>query len=291
MQQKIKDTKHKEQRSEHPKVFKKVKQKSSPPAVRKEFPLHGTTTNESDDIRLNKYVASCGIASRRAADELIKAGKIWVNGKPVSEPGTRVKSKDRITYQGKILKPETNLVYLLMNKPKDTITTSSDDKGRKTVLDIIASKISERVYPVGRLDRMTTGLLILTNDGELAKDLSHPSSEVRKMYHAVLNKNISIPDLQKIAKGVTLEDGLAEVDGVDVLKDAPNEVGITLHSGKNRIIRRIFEHLGYDVIKLDRVAFAGLTKKDLPRGHFRHLTEKEVTLLKHFGNRRKKNKS
>jgi len=248
-----------------------------------------SNTSSPDDIRLNKYVAKCGIASRRAADELIQNGKIWVNGIEVREPGTRIKIKDRVTYQGKLLKPEQNMVYILMNKPKDTITTSNDEKGRKTVLDIVQPKIKERVYPIGRLDRMTTGLLILTNDGELAKTLSHPSSEVRKVYSAVLNKALGLSDLDKIAKGVELEDGKANIDGISYIDGAPkNEIGITLHSGKNRIVRRIFESLGYDVVKLDRVSFAGLTKKDLPRGHFRHLTEKEVTLLKHFGNRKKK---
>lgn len=240
-------------------------------------------------MRLNKYVASCGVASRRAADVLIRAGKVWINGKAVTEPGHRITNKDRITYLGKLLKPETNLVYLLMNKPKDTITTANDEKGRKTVMDIVGSKIEERVYPVGRLDRMTTGLLLLTNDGELAKTLSHPSSEVRKIYHVVLNKNVNPTDLQKIEKGIEMDDGLAEVDGVSYIEgSAQNEVGITLHSGKNRIVRRLFEYLGYEVTKLDRVAYAGLNKKDLPRGHFRSLTPKEITLLKHFGNRKKK---
>ncbi|MGB2846088.1 MAG: pseudouridine synthase [Saprospiraceae bacterium] len=247
--------------------------------------IHG----DEEDIRLNKYVAQCGFASRRAADELIKNGKVWVNGNEVLEPGYRVQPKDRVTYQGKILKPETNMVYLLMNKPKDTITTSKDEKGRKTVLDLVAMKIQERVYPVGRLDRMTTGLLLLTNDGDLAKTLSHPSSEVRKIYHVILDKNVPITDLERIAQGIMLEDGPAEVDHVSHIDGAPkNEVGITLHSGKNRIVRRIFEHLGYEVTKLDRVAYAGLNKKDIPRGHFRHLTDKEVTLLKHFGMRKRK---
>lgn len=262
------------------------------PTNKEDKPILSSRVNKTasiDDIRLNKFVAQCGIASRRAADELIQNGKIWVNGTEVREPGTRINSKDRVTYQGKLLKPEQNLVYLLMNKPKDTITTSSDEKGRKTVLDIVQPKIQERVYPVGRLDRMTTGLLILTNDGDLAKTLSHPGSEVRKVYSAVLNKSLSMIDLDKIAKGVELEDGKAYIDGISYIDGAPkNEIGITLHSGKNRIVRRIFESLGYDVIKLDRVSFAGLTKRDLPRGHFRHLTDKEVTLLKHFGNRKKK---
>lgn len=259
------------------------------PRPEKRKPSSTPAPESTGEMRLNKYVASCGIASRRAADVLIRAGKIWVNGNPVNEPGHHVQTKDRITYQGKVLKPETDLVYLLMNKPKDTITTSSDEKGRKTVMDIIGSKIEQRVYPVGRLDRMTTGLLLLTNDGDLAKVLSHPSSEVRKIYHVVLNKNLNPTDLQKIDQGISLEDGKAEVDGVSYIEGSPlNEVGITLHSGKNRIVRRIFEYLGYEVTKLDRVAYAGLNKKDLPRGHFRSLTAKEITLLKHFGNRKKK---
>ncbi len=252
-----------------------------------------TTTKSldpSEDMRLNKYVALSGIASRRAADALIIEGKVWVNGNEVREPGYRVKEKDRVTYQGKIIKPDLNMIYLLMNKPKDTITTAHDEKGRKTVLDIVRFKIQERVYPVGRLDRMTTGLLLLTNDGDLAKTLSHPSSEVRKIYHVFLDKVLDRQDFEKIAKGLILDDGPANIDGISYIDGSPaNEVGITLHSGKNRIVRRIFEHLGYEVIKLDRVAYAGLNKKDLPRGHFRHLTEKEVTLLKHFG-QRKKNK-
>jgi 23S rRNA pseudouridine2605 synthase len=247
------------------------------------------TPKNTEDIRLNKYIAQCGIASRRAADELIKSGKIKVNGQIIVEPGTRITAKDKISYEGKLLKPESKLVYLLMNKPKDVITTTEDDKGRRTVLDLIQHKVSERIYPVGRLDRNTTGLLLLTNDGELAKILSHPSSEVRKIYHAVLDKKMIPEDLQKIAAGLDLEDGKTYVDGVSFIDGLPpNEIGITIHSGKNRIVRRIFEHLGYEVIKLDRVAYAGLTKRDLPRGHTRALTDKEITLLKHFGVRKKK---
>lgn len=246
-------------------------------------------STDTDEMRLNKYVALAGIASRRAADELIIKGKVWVNGSEILEPGYRVKAKDRVTYQGKIIRPDKNMIYLLMNKPKDTITTTSDEKGRKTVMDIVGMKIKERVYPVGRLDRMTTGLLLLTNDGDLAKVLSHPSSEVRKIYHVVLDKNLHLNDFDKIAKGLVLDDGPANIDGISYIEGTPaNELGITLHSGKNRIVRRIFESLGYEVVKLDRVAYAGLTKKDIPRGSFRHLTDKEVTLLKHFGNRKKK---
>lgn len=243
----------------------------------------------NDEMRLNKYVALSGIASRRAADDLIRNGKVWVNGNEILEPGYRIKEKDRVTYQGKIIRPDKNMIYLLMNKPKDTITTAHDEKGRKTVLDIVQLKIKERVYPVGRLDRMTTGLLLLTNDGDLAKTLSHPSSEVRKIYHVFLDKALQQKDFEKISKGLMLEDGPANIDGISFIDGSPaNEVGITLHSGKNRIVRRIFESLGYEVVKLDRVAYAGLTKKDIPRGNFRHLTDKEVILLKHFGNRKKK---
>ncbi|MEP7321264.1 MAG: pseudouridine synthase [Saprospiraceae bacterium] len=252
-------------------------------------PVSTAKPSSDDEMRLNKYVALSGIASRRAADELIRNGKVWVNGSEILEPGYRIKEKDRVTYQGKIIRPDKNMIYLLMNKPKDTITTAHDEKGRKTVLDIVQMKIKERVYPVGRLDRMTTGLLLLTNDGDLAKTLSHPSSEVRKIYHVFLDKALQQKDFEKISKGMMLEDGPANIDGISFIDGSPaNEVGITLHSGKNRIVRRIFESLGYEVVKLDRVAYAGLTKKDIPRGNFRHLTDKEVTLLKHFGNRKRK---
>ena len=271
--------------SSDPKPPRTIKSKS----VTKARLVAPTPTSTAEDMRLNKYVALSGIASRRAADSLIIEGKVWVNGNEVREPGHRVKEKDRVTYLGKIIKPDQNLIYLLMNKPKDTITTSHDEKGRKTVLDIVQFKIKERVYPIGRLDRMTTGLLLLTNDGDLAKTLSHPSSEVRKIYHVVLDKVLDKLDYEKIIKGLILDDGPAQLDGISFIDGSPaNEVGVTLHSGKNRLVRRIFEHLGYEVIKLDRVAYAGLNKKDLPRGHFRHLTEKEVTLLKHFGLRKKK---
>ena len=175
------------------------------------------------------------------------------------------------------------MVYYLMNKPKDTITTASDEKGRKTVMDLIKNKVKERVYPVGRLDRNTTGLLILTNDGDLALKLSHPRHRVKKIYHVVLDRTLRKPDLEKILAGVQLEDGLAEVDGIDYVDNQPkNEVGITIHIGKNRIVRRIFESLGYQVERLDRVYYAGLTKKDLPRGFVRPLTKQEVIMLKHF---------
>lgn len=234
-------------------------------------------------MRLNKYIAHCGISSRRQAADFVKNGDVTVNGEVVKEPFYVVQPNDKIAFKGKLVKPEANRVYILMNKPKGFLTTVTDDRGRKTVMDLLKGKIEERIFPVGRLDRATTGLLLLTNDGDLAKKLSHPSHKVKKVYHVVLDKPIEKVDVEKIRKGLELEDGVAEVDGLDYVKDAPkNEVGIELHIGKNRIVRRIFEHLGYQVEKLDRMYYAGLTKKDLPRGFFRHLTEKEVIMLKHF---------
>ncbi len=236
-----------------------------------------------DDIRLNKYVAHCGICSRRKADEYIKQGLVKVNGKLANEPGIRIKPTDEVQYKGAIIKPEVRRIYVLMNKPKGTITTSSDEKGRKTVMDLIGTDVKERIFPVGRLDRETTGLLVLTNDGDLAKKLSHPSYNVKKIYHVILDKPVVKNDLQKIREGLNLEDGKAIVDGIDYARNkGKNEVGIEIHIGKNRIVRRIFEHLGYEVIKLDRMYYAGLTKKDLPRGRYKFMDEKEIIMLKHF---------
>lgn len=236
-----------------------------------------------EDIRLNKYVAHCGICSRRKADEHIKQGLVKVNGKVIDQPGHRISPKDEVQFRGEVIKPEVRRIYVLMNKPKGTITTSNDEKGRKTVMDLIGTDVTERIYPVGRLDRETTGLLVLTNDGDLAKKLSHPSYNVKKIYHVVLDKPVVKKDLQKIREGLTLEDGLAIVDGVDYVKNkGKEEVGIEIHIGKNRIVRRIFEHLGYEVIKLDRMYYGGLTKKDLPRGRYKFLDEKEIIMLKHF---------
>ena len=236
-----------------------------------------------DDIRLNKYVAHCGICSRRKADEYIKQGLVKVNGKLANEPGIRIKPTDEVQYKGEIIKPEVRRIYVLMNKPKGTITTSSDEKGRKTVMDLIGTDVKERIFPVGRLDRETTGLLVLTNDGDLAKKLSHPSYNVKKIYHVILDKPVTKNDLQKIREGLNLEDGKAIVDGIDYARNkGKNEVGIEIHIGKNRIVRRIFEHLGYEVVKLDRMYYAGLTKKDLPRGRYKFMDEKEIIMLKHF---------
>jgi 23S rRNA pseudouridine2605 synthase len=238
---------------------------------------------EPEEMRLNKYVAHCGIASRRKADEFIQAGMVTVNDEIVKEPGRRVMPGDKVTFKGKPIKPEDKKVYVLLNKPKNFITTLKDEKNRRTVMDLVSHRIKERIYPVGRLDRNTTGLLLLTNDGELAQKLSHPSHQVKKVYQVVLDKPVSADHLQQIREGLELEDGKAIVDGVSHIEGGkPNEVGIDIHIGRNRIVRRIFEHLGYEVVRLDRMYYAGLTKKDLPRGRFRHLTEREVIMLKHF---------
>lgn len=239
--------------------------------------------DDDDQMRLNKYVALCGVSSRRGAAELIKQGAVYVNGVAVTEIGYRMSPKDVITYKGKVLELVSKKIYILMNKPKDTITTVSDERGRKTVLDIVGRTIKERIYPVGRLDRDTTGLLVLTNDGELAQKLSHPSFKVKKLYHAVLSRPLTKNDLDRIREGLTLEDGKAEVDAINHMEgEAKDQVMIEIHIGKNRIVRRIFEHLGYQVEKLDRVFYGGLTKKDLPRSGYRSLTQQEVIMLKHF---------
>ncbi|MEM9822188.1 MAG: pseudouridine synthase [Bacteroidota bacterium] len=240
-------------------------------------------TEEQEDMRLNKYVAHCGVAARRKASEMIQQGLIQVNGKVVNEPGYRVKKGDRVTYDGKAIEPETEMVYLLMNKPRNTITTLKDERGRRTVMDLIEEKLPVRIFPVGRLDRETTGLLLLTNDGDLAKKLTHPSYEVAKVYHVKLDKDLSSKHLQDIEKGLILEDGPAPVDSIAYVRGkGKNEVGIEIHIGRNRIVRRIFEHLGYQVTHLDRTYYAGLTKKDLPRGRYRYLRKRELLMLRHF---------
>lgn len=238
---------------------------------------------ENEGVRLNKFVASSGVCSRRKAADLVKAGKIKVNGEIKLEPFYLVQDFDKVEYNGRILQQETNKVYLLMNKPKNTITSLSDEKGRKTVMDLIKQDIPERIFPVGRLDFPTTGLLLITNDGDLAKKLAHPSHKVKKFYEVHLDKEINPQDLNKIRAGLELEDGLAPVLGVDYVRGkTKREVGIEIHIGRNRIVRRIFAHLGYTVEKLDRTYYAGLTKKDLPRGRYRHLSKQEVIMLKHF---------
>ncbi|MBC5994183.1 pseudouridine synthase [Pontibacter cellulosilyticus] len=242
-----------------------------------------TNRKEDEDgtIRLNRFIANAGVCSRREADSLIEAGEIKVNGEVITEMGYKVQPSDNVQYGKKILNRE-KLVYVLLNKPKDFITTTEDPEGRKTVMDLVASASKERIFPVGRLDRNTTGLLLFTNDGELAQKLTHPSNNIKKIYQVELDKPVTKADFQKIVEGVELEDGKAEVDDVALLGDSNKFLGLEIHIGRNRIVRRIFEHLGYEVVSLDRVQYASLTKKDVPRGEWRFLTEKEVIRLKFF---------
>ena len=236
---------------------------------------------KGDELRLNRYIANAGVCSRREADSLIAAGEIKVNGEVVTEMGYKVQPTDTVQY-GKTNLNREKLVYVLLNKPKDTITTTEDPEGRRTVMDLVKESSKERIFPVGRLDRNTTGLLLFTNDGEVAQKLSHPSHRNKKIYQVELDQPLTEEHLGQIAAGVELEDGKAEVDDVAVVAGNPHFVGIEIHIGRNRIVRRIFEHLGYDVVSLDRVQYAGLTKKDLPRGKWRFLNEKEVIRLKYF---------
>lgn len=243
-----------------------------------------STPNEDEDgnelVRLNKFISNAGICSRREADDLITAGLISVNGKIVTELGTKISRSDEVKYNNETMRKERH-VYVLLNKPKDFITTADDPEKRNTVMELVASACKERIYPVGRLDRNTTGILLLTNDGELTKKLTHPSSNVAKVYHVELDKNVKLIDLEKIGEGMELEDGFIKVDEIAYANTTDgSQVGIQLHSGRNRIVRRIFESLGYEVKKLDRVSFAGLTKKDLPRGRWRFLTDLEISMLK-----------
>ena len=232
-------------------------------------------------IRLNKFIADAGICSRREADKLIESGAVSVNGKVVVEMGTKVKRTDKVMYGDQTLRSE-KLQYILLNKPKGYISTSSDPHDRKTVMMLVQNACKERIYPVGRLDRNTTGLLLFTNDGDLAKKLTHPKHGVKKLYHVVLDKPLTKNHLLEIAAGIELEDGEIKPDKIayDKTINDKREIGIELHSGRNRIVRRVFEHLGYNVEKLDRVMFASLTKKDILRGKWRALTEKEVNMLK-----------
>jgi 23S rRNA pseudouridine2605 synthase len=237
---------------------------------------------ESEDlIRLNKYVANSGICSRREADELILKGLVVVNGEVIKEMGYKVKKIDHVVFQGKKINPEKP-VYVLLNKPKDFITTTEDPMERKTVMKLVENACEERIFPVGRLDRNTTGLLLFTNDGELAAKLSHPSNEIKKIYQVTLDKALTAKDEEEILEGLTLEDGDAKVDDLQVLSKDRNILGLEIHIGRNRIVRRIFAHLGYEVEALDRVMYAGLDKKDLKRGHYRFLTEQEVIRLKYY---------
>ncbi len=254
--------------------FKGSTRKNFRPRVKKAPVDDGT-------IRLNKYIANAGICSRREADTFIKSGLAQVNGKVITEMGYKVQPGDEVKFDGKRISAEKN-VYILLNKPKGFITTTKDEKNRRTVMDLIENATTARVFPVGRLDRPTTGLLLFTNDGYLTKKLTHPSHLVKKIYHVSLDKELAQEDLEKIIKGVRLiPEGIAHVDQVSYIKGKPKtEIGIEVHIGWNRVIRRIFETLGYEVVKLDRVSFGGLTKKNLKRGDWRKLTDKEVAFLK-----------
>lgn len=231
-------------------------------------------------VRLNKFLANAGICSRREADEYIKAGVITVNGEFVTEMGVKVMHSDKVMFHNQLVRSERK-VYILLNKPKDTVTTVEDTHERRTVIDLVKNACSERIYPVGRLDRNTTGVLLLTNDGDLASRLTHPKYDKKKIYHATLDKPLEIPDFESILAGVELDDEKIAADALEFVKDDDfKQVGIEIHSGQNRVVRRIFEKLGYKVTRLDRVFFAGLTKKNVPRGKYRFLTEREVNMLK-----------
>lgn len=246
-----------------------------------EHRIKSVVTSENAELRLNRYISISGICSRRDADELIQSGRVKVNGEIVTKVGVKVTKKDTVDVDGETIIPEKK-VYLVLNKPKDFVTTMDDPLERKTVMNLIASACKERIYPVGRLDRQTTGVLLFTNDGDLAKKLTHPSYEHKKIYHVFLDKPITPEQLQQIIDGVTLEDGVIKADEINYASENGMEVGIEIHSGKNRIVRRIFEHLGFKIEKLDRVYFAGITKKNLPRGKWRMLSKAEVDILKYY---------
>lgn len=273
---------------ERKEFFEKKRQEQHGVLKKREEPLPPQKTiaraPSTAEMPLNKFLAHSGVCSRRDAADVVKSGKVTVNGKTVSEPGFKVTTKDEVKLDGKKLHPTKDLIYILLNKPKDYLTTTDDPQGRKTVLDLIQHATKERVYPVGRLDRNTSGVLLFTNDGDLSQKLTHPSNEIKKVYAVTLDRPLEKADFEKIMAGVQLEDGLAKVDAI-AFTDAGDrrQVGVELHSGKNRVVRRIFEAVQYDVRNLDRVVFAGLTKKNVPRGKWRFLSEKEVRDLKHFG--------
>ena len=248
---------------------------------RKNFKKPLTTPKKVDvgGIRLNKFISNSGICSRREADTYIEHGSVTVNGNLVTEMGYKVQPNDDVRFDGTSISPEKKK-YVLLNKPKNYITTMDDERGRKTVMELVSNAAKERIYPVGRLDRMTTGLLLFTNDGELAKKLTHPKHDVKKLYHASLDKKLDLKDLQKLRGEVIIEGKKVFIDAVSYVEgQSKTEVGIEIHSGRNRIVRKIFEHVGYKVVKLDRVLFAGLTKKNLPRGRWRELTKQELANL------------
>jgi 23S rRNA pseudouridine2605 synthase len=250
-------------------------------SFRKDFKKPLTTPKKVDvgGIRLNKFISNSGICSRREADTYIEHGSVTVNGNLVTEMGYKVQANDDVRFDGSSITPEKKK-YVLLNKPKNYITTMDDDRGRKTVMELVSNAANERIYPVGRLDRMTTGLLLFTNDGELAKKLTHPKHDVKKLYHASLDRKLDLKDLQKLRGEVIIEGKKVFIDAISYVEgQTKTEVGIEIHSGRNRIVRKIFEHVGYKVVKLDRVLFAGLTKKNLPRGRWRELTKQELANL------------
>lgn len=249
-------------------------------SLKKRIEYKEETIDPNEPIRLNKFLANAGKCSRREADAFIQAGVVTVNGQVVTELGTKILRTDEVKFHDEPVKLEKK-VYVLLNKPKDYVTTSDDPQQRKTVMDLVKDACPERIYPVGRLDRNTTGVLLLTNDGDLASKLTHPKFLKKKVYHVFLDKNVTAHDMAQIAEGITLDDGEIHADAIEYASDTDkSQVGIEIHSGKNRIVRRIFESLGYRVVKLDRVQFAGLTKKNVRRGDWRYLTEKEVDMLR-----------
>ena len=266
-------------KTEGPGKFNKPVKKPATPSY---DPTKIKAHSNQEEVRLNKFIANSGVCSRRDADKLISEGKIQINGAKVTELGYKVKRTDKVFLEGKKLNPE-KMVYVLLNKPKDHITTTEDPKERKTVMNLVATACDERIYPIGRLDRQTTGLLVLTNDGALSQRLSHPSHGARKIYEVELDKPITENHFNQIHNGeVKLEDGLVPIDDLQITSSDRTCLGIEIHIGRNRIVRRTFEHLGYTVTKLDRVSYATLTKKDLPRGKWRYLSEEEVVRLKNM---------
>ena len=259
-------------------------------AIAPQKPGASPVTPALPEMPLNKYIAHSGVCSRRDAAEVVKKGEVTVNGEVVTEPGRKITDKDVVKYKGKKLIPSRDFVYLLLNKPKDFITTTEDPQGRKTVLDLIRNATTERVYPIGRLDRNTSGVLLFTNDGDLAQTLSHPKNEIKKIYEVKLDKPLSKADFESLSAGITLDDGFIQPDAL-AYADSKDKtiIGIEIHSGRNRIVRRMFEKLGYDVKGLDRVMYAGLTKKNVQRGKWRLLNEREIRILKHFNSSSVKN--
>jgi 23S rRNA pseudouridine2605 synthase len=258
--------------------FKKSKPNPYRKDIRKDTPKQ--RLEEPTEIRLNKYISNSGICSRREADVYIKSGSATVNGKIITEMGYKVKPTDEVRFDDSLISPEPKR-FVLLNKPKNFITSMNEERGKSSVFDLISRATKERIYPVGRLDRNTSGLLLFTNDGEMVKKLTHPKHNFKKLYHVSLDKKLALKDLQKISENFVLEGKMVFIDAVSYIEnESKSEIGIEIHSGRNRIVRKIFEHFGYKVKKLDRVLYAGLTKKNLPRGRWRHLTQQEINTLK-----------